>query len=207
MIYVEWFYCSVLIFESYSHNSEEVTLKWMDEAVTLMRPIQLPDFDLVLFRANNETMLYPNGYWDQLQVECLLHWQKCKFWNITISRYNFWIYLSIFWGDAFCKLWHLETRCTKKKPLANIRECTSNYSNDLHRFEQMSKTFLRLLYGPVRGSVLKVVPHHDQLRSGIHSLKEVQSLVMSSLHIVALKETRMLISTHIVLMTVFLRSS
>lgn len=67
----------------------------------------------------------------------------------------------------------------------------------------MSKTFLRLLYGPVRGSVLKVVPHHDQLRSGIHSLKEVQSLVMSSLHIVALKETRMLISTHIVLMTVF----
>uniref|UniRef100_A0A9J2PMP4 Neurotransmitter-gated ion-channel transmembrane domain-containing protein n=1 Tax=Ascaris lumbricoides TaxID=6252 RepID=A0A9J2PMP4_ASCLU len=59
---------SVLIFESYSHNSEEVTLKWMDEAVTLMRPIQLPDFDLVLFRANNETMLYPNGYWDQLQV-------------------------------------------------------------------------------------------------------------------------------------------
>lgn len=58
----------VLIFESYSHNSEEVTLKWMDEAVTLMRPIQLPDFDLVLFRANNETMLYPNGYWDQLQV-------------------------------------------------------------------------------------------------------------------------------------------
>ncbi|KHN72498.1 Ligand-gated ion channel 50 [Toxocara canis] len=58
----------VLIFESYSHNSEEVTLKWMDEAVTLMKPIQLPDFDMVLFRANNETMLYPNGYWDQLQV-------------------------------------------------------------------------------------------------------------------------------------------
>ncbi|VDK64159.1 unnamed protein product [Anisakis simplex] len=58
----------ILVFESYSHNSEEVKLKWMDEAVTLMKQIQLPDFDMVFFRANNETMLYPNGYWDQLQV-------------------------------------------------------------------------------------------------------------------------------------------
>ncbi|VDK28358.1 unnamed protein product [Gongylonema pulchrum] len=58
----------MLIFESYSHNSDEVTLKWMDEAVTLMKPIQLPDFDLVYYTTKNETMLYPNGYWDQLQV-------------------------------------------------------------------------------------------------------------------------------------------
>lgn len=58
----------MLIFESYSHNNDEVTLRWMDEAVTLMKPIQLPDFDLVYYRIKNETMLYPNGFWDQLQV-------------------------------------------------------------------------------------------------------------------------------------------
>nr|CRZ21760.1 BMA-MOD-1 [Brugia malayi] len=33
-----------------------------------MKPVQLPDFDLVCYRTNNETILYPNGYWDQLQV-------------------------------------------------------------------------------------------------------------------------------------------
>lgn len=59
---------SVLIFESYSHNSEEVTLRWMNEPITLMKPIQLPDFDMIFFKTNSETMLYPNGYWDQLQV-------------------------------------------------------------------------------------------------------------------------------------------
>ncbi|VDN54695.1 unnamed protein product [Dracunculus medinensis] len=58
----------VLIFESYSHNSEEVTLRWMNEPITLMKPIQLPDFDMIFFKTNSETMLYPNGYWDQLQV-------------------------------------------------------------------------------------------------------------------------------------------
>uniref|UniRef100_A0A915Q1Z7 Ligand-gated ion channel 50 n=1 Tax=Setaria digitata TaxID=48799 RepID=A0A915Q1Z7_9BILA len=57
-----------LRFESYSHNKDEVMLRWMDNAVTLMKPIQLPDFDLACYKINNETMLYPNGYWDQLQV-------------------------------------------------------------------------------------------------------------------------------------------
>ncbi|VDM97355.1 unnamed protein product, partial [Thelazia callipaeda] len=60
----------ILIFESYSHNKDEVALRWMDEAVTLMKPIQLPDFDLVCYETKNETMFYPNGYWDQLQVFC-----------------------------------------------------------------------------------------------------------------------------------------
>ncbi|KAL3986095.1 Neurotransmitter-gated ion-channel ligand binding domain family protein [Acanthocheilonema viteae] len=58
----------ILRFESYSHNKDEVTLRWMDHAITLMKPLQLPDFDLVCYRTNNETILYPNGYWDQLQV-------------------------------------------------------------------------------------------------------------------------------------------
>ncbi|VDN91633.1 unnamed protein product [Brugia pahangi] len=57
-----------LRFESYSHNKDEVTLRWMKNAITLMKPVQLPDFDLVCYRTNNETVLYPNGYWDQLQV-------------------------------------------------------------------------------------------------------------------------------------------
>ncbi|KAK6756095.1 hypothetical protein RB195_014469 [Necator americanus] len=58
----------ILILESYSHNAEEVQLRWMEEAVTLMKPIQLPDFDLVNFETKKENLLYPNGYWDQLQV-------------------------------------------------------------------------------------------------------------------------------------------
>ncbi|EYC10594.1 hypothetical protein Y032_0054g2449 [Ancylostoma ceylanicum] len=58
----------ILILESYSHNAEEVQLRWMEEAVTLMKPIQLPDFDMVHFETKKENLLYPNGYWDQLQV-------------------------------------------------------------------------------------------------------------------------------------------
>ncbi|CAJ0960845.1 unnamed protein product, partial [Mesorhabditis belari] len=57
-----------LIFESYSHNSEEVELHWMKEPVTLMKQISLPDFDMVNFRTDKATLLYPNGYWDQLTV-------------------------------------------------------------------------------------------------------------------------------------------
>uniref|UniRef100_A0A914CN19 Uncharacterized protein n=1 Tax=Acrobeloides nanus TaxID=290746 RepID=A0A914CN19_9BILA len=57
-----------LVFESYSHNSEEVTLHWMDEPITLMKNIQLPDFDMVQFDTKKENMVYPNGYWDSLQV-------------------------------------------------------------------------------------------------------------------------------------------
>ncbi|KHJ98606.1 hypothetical protein OESDEN_01409 [Oesophagostomum dentatum] len=49
---------------------EVVQLRWMDEAVTLMKPIQLPDFDLVNFVTKKENLLYPNGYWDQLQASC-----------------------------------------------------------------------------------------------------------------------------------------
>ncbi|CAD6193919.1 unnamed protein product [Caenorhabditis auriculariae] len=58
----------ILVFESYSHNSEEVELQWMEDAVTLMKPIQLPDFDMVHYSTKKETLFYPNGYWDQLQV-------------------------------------------------------------------------------------------------------------------------------------------
>ncbi|EFO17222.2 hypothetical protein LOAG_11278 [Loa loa] len=57
-----------LRFESYSHNNDEVILRWMDNAITWMKPVQLPDFDLVSYRIINETVLYPNGHWDQLQV-------------------------------------------------------------------------------------------------------------------------------------------
>lgn len=58
-----------LIFESYSYNSEEVKLEWfLDSPVTLMKPIALPDFDLVGWLAENFTLPYPNGLWDRLRV-------------------------------------------------------------------------------------------------------------------------------------------
>ncbi|GMT09980.1 hypothetical protein PFISCL1PPCAC_1277, partial [Pristionchus fissidentatus] len=58
-----------IIFESYSHNSEEVELMWMEIPVTLMHAIQLPDFDMVEFETKKRNLLYPNGNWDQLEVE------------------------------------------------------------------------------------------------------------------------------------------
>lgn len=58
----------MLLFESYSHNSEEVTLHWMVEPITLMKQITLPDFDMIQFDTKRETLLYPNGYWDELQA-------------------------------------------------------------------------------------------------------------------------------------------
>ncbi|PAV71716.1 hypothetical protein WR25_12021 [Diploscapter pachys] len=58
----------LLIFESYSHNSEEVELHWMSEPVTLMKPIELPDFDLERFHHIKDNNPYPNGRWDQLRV-------------------------------------------------------------------------------------------------------------------------------------------
>ncbi|KAE9546466.1 hypothetical protein FO519_010322, partial [Halicephalobus sp. NKZ332] len=60
--------CTLLI-ESYSHNSEEVSLHWMEEAITFVKDIQLPDFDMVKFDTSKVNMFYPNGYWDQLQAE------------------------------------------------------------------------------------------------------------------------------------------
>uniref|UniRef100_A0A1I8BHE8 Neur_chan_LBD domain-containing protein n=1 Tax=Meloidogyne hapla TaxID=6305 RepID=A0A1I8BHE8_MELHA len=58
----------VLLFESYSHNSEEVTLHWMAEPITLMKQITLPDFDMIQFDTRRETLLYPNGRWSQLEI-------------------------------------------------------------------------------------------------------------------------------------------
>ncbi|KAI6189719.1 hypothetical protein M3Y97_00039100 [Aphelenchoides bicaudatus] len=43
-------------------------LHWMEDPVTMMKVIQLPDFDMVQFDTKREISLYPNGFWDQLQV-------------------------------------------------------------------------------------------------------------------------------------------
>lgn len=40
----------------------------MVEPITLMKQISLPDFDMIQFDTKRETLLYPNGYWDELQV-------------------------------------------------------------------------------------------------------------------------------------------
>ncbi len=58
----------LLVFESYSYNSEEVTVRWFPEPVTLMKEIRLPDFNLIGWKAANTTLTYPNGLWDQNSV-------------------------------------------------------------------------------------------------------------------------------------------
>uniref|UniRef100_A0A0N4ZTQ9 Ligand-gated ion channel 50 n=1 Tax=Parastrongyloides trichosuri TaxID=131310 RepID=A0A0N4ZTQ9_PARTI len=59
----------VLSFESYSHNNAEVSLNWMQDAITLLNSNQLPDFDMVNFKTYKRIMEYPNGLWDQLRVK------------------------------------------------------------------------------------------------------------------------------------------
>ncbi len=59
----------VMIFESYSYNSQKVQLKWFeDAAITLMKQMQLADFTLISWHVEKNVMEYPNGKWDQLKV-------------------------------------------------------------------------------------------------------------------------------------------
>lgn len=59
--------CS-LVFESYSHNADEVILSWDKEPVTLMKNISLPDFDYQRLTPTHSRQKYPNGDWFQLVV-------------------------------------------------------------------------------------------------------------------------------------------
>lgn len=58
-------------FESNSYNNEEVQLRWLDEfPITLgdKNAVDLPDFRLIGWSAQNVSKAYLNGYWDQLKV-------------------------------------------------------------------------------------------------------------------------------------------
>lgn len=46
----------------------KVSLVWFPQPVTLMKKIQLPDFNLIGWKAENLTLPYPNGMWDELSV-------------------------------------------------------------------------------------------------------------------------------------------
>lgn len=59
--------CS-LVLESYSHNADEVKLKWDRQAVTLMKNITLPDFDFQRWSVSGSRQQYPNGDWYQLSI-------------------------------------------------------------------------------------------------------------------------------------------
>lgn len=72
---------SELLLESYSHNNEEVTLhcelkrvegndrfsEGMAEPITLMKQIQLPDFDMIQFDTKRVAVLYPNGFLEEIE--------------------------------------------------------------------------------------------------------------------------------------------
>lgn len=66
----------------------------MKEPITMMKNIQLPDFDMVQFDTKRENILFPNGYWDELQV--CLNFKKMFYYNFKASftfkrRYGFYI--------------------------------------------------------------------------------------------------------------------
>uniref|UniRef100_A0A158P699 Ligand-gated ion channel 50 n=1 Tax=Angiostrongylus cantonensis TaxID=6313 RepID=A0A158P699_ANGCA len=58
-----------LTFESYNYNTGEVRMQWNQPyPVMLLKPIQLPDFELVNFSVIAVEQMYPAGWWDELTV-------------------------------------------------------------------------------------------------------------------------------------------
>lgn len=101
-----------LIFESYSFNSQRLTLQWFEEtAITLSKSTQqLADFHLVDYRVDRSIVTYPNGQWDQLMATFVFE-----------RRYGFFIwqafipsYMTIFvaWITFFMDPKELATRAT-----------------------------------------------------------------------------------------------
>lgn len=62
-----------LIFESYSYNTDEVTLSWLDNPITFHKihksSYRLPDFVLSNFSTSYQRVSYTAGLWDQLVVK------------------------------------------------------------------------------------------------------------------------------------------
>uniref|UniRef100_A0A914XAY1 Uncharacterized protein n=1 Tax=Plectus sambesii TaxID=2011161 RepID=A0A914XAY1_9BILA len=58
----------VLVYESFSHNYEEVKMEWISNGppITLLNNIQLPDYTLVNFSSSTVKRLYPPGVWNEL---------------------------------------------------------------------------------------------------------------------------------------------
>ncbi|KAI1728037.1 neurotransmitter-gated ion-channel ligand binding domain-containing protein [Ditylenchus destructor] len=75
----------MLVFESYSFNTDEVRLLWHDIPVTMMEKVELPDFDLIGWSTDHQRLEYPNGVWDRAQV-------KFTF----ARRYGFYLFQSYF---------------------------------------------------------------------------------------------------------------
>jgi hypothetical protein len=47
-----------------------VRLYWLpDDPVTLMNEVRLPDFQLINWMTSEKRVSYPNGRWDELEVE------------------------------------------------------------------------------------------------------------------------------------------
>ncbi|VDO41671.1 unnamed protein product [Haemonchus placei] len=58
-----------LTFESYNYNTGEVRMQWNQPyPVMLLKPIQLPDFEMVNFSVIAVEQMYPAGWWDELTV-------------------------------------------------------------------------------------------------------------------------------------------
>lgn len=75
------------VFESYSFNAEEVRLKWFDkDPVAIPNKIELPDFDLVDFRTEKQSVEYPNGLWDRL-VLTLTFERRYGFYILQVISY------------------------------------------------------------------------------------------------------------------------
>lgn len=82
-----------LVFESYSYNTAEVTLSWLDPALTLAKPnYKLPDFVLYNHSVIYQRVPYSAGLWDQL----LIHFVFKRLQGYYILQLYLPTYLSVF---------------------------------------------------------------------------------------------------------------
>ncbi|KHN77952.1 Ligand-gated ion channel 50 [Toxocara canis] len=61
----------LLIYESFNYNNQEVRMRWnadRPDPVYMLRPINLPDFDIQKIDPILVRVVYPAGMWDELQV-------------------------------------------------------------------------------------------------------------------------------------------
>uniref|UniRef100_A0A0M3HZZ0 Ligand-gated ion channel 50 n=1 Tax=Ascaris lumbricoides TaxID=6252 RepID=A0A0M3HZZ0_ASCLU len=61
----------LLIYESFNYNNQEVRMRWntdRPDPVYMLRPINLPDFDIQKIDPILVRVVYPAGLWDELQV-------------------------------------------------------------------------------------------------------------------------------------------
>ncbi|CAJ0590478.1 unnamed protein product [Cylicocyclus nassatus] len=90
-----------LIYESFNYNNQEVQMRWSNnpDAVIVMTPIMLPDFDLIKISPTLVNAPYPAGWWDELHVR--LTFERRYIWYFMQAYLPTYLTIFISW-ISFC---------------------------------------------------------------------------------------------------------